>query len=383
MHKFRGRQSALQEAEALQKQVAEAAQASGLSPSALASDLAFIRAVTDFSDIMRLAKTDQGFRPAASDKARNIFMYTMPVTISPVHMMKATATMPCTPREFLQWLELENRPVWDDHFITGSILGETPSFLKAMELAYPPRRSTAAGNDAVTPQGAQVSATGGAATPAVSKKSLDVKSLSNVDELASKTRPPSQGPAVSSQGTSVADVDTVSNAGSELHGAHLSSLNGRPSVWLKHMAWKSPVPLLVQRRDFEFIAAEHTLPDGTAVLKAMSPQIGRVRSPVHGFVRGVIEVSGFVAEPVGKNQCRVTYVALVDPMGLVPPPVVNAVVGKQTSTLAQLQHAMSQGRPKPVQSTPGKSHHVQSPDKVAPSKAQDSTSLAGRLRAHL
>ena len=222
-----------------------------------ACDAAVIAAVSDFSDIIALAKDDTGFKQAAVDKQRNISMFTKPVAESPIHMMKARAVMPCGPKDLLGYLELDRRQMWDDHFIRGHVLNE--------------------------------STTG---APAEDASSL--------------------------------------------------VMGGPANVWFKYMAFKSPMPVVVQKRDFELVVGEQLLKDGTAVLKALSPPMGRCHPQENGFVRGVIEISGFVAEPIGKHSCRVTYVALVDPKGMVPPVAVNILVGKQTATLAQMQRVIGE-----------------------------------------
>ena len=52
---------------------------------------------------------------------RKIFMFTKPVTSSPIHMMKANVRMPCTPKAFLRYLEMDVRCLWDDLFLVGQV----------------------------------------------------------------------------------------------------------------------------------------------------------------------------------------------------------------------------------------------------------------------
>lgn len=137
-----------------------------------------------------------------------------------------------------------------------------------------------------------------------------------------------------------------------LHGRVVRRLG--PLTVLKYLAFRSPMPF-VQARDFELVVSQKELPDGRALVKALSPPMGTALGLDPRFVRGNILLSGFVAAPlpsagsasapslvVGQSsdepsRCRVTYVALINPMGLVPAMLVNVVIGKQTTTMAGMQ----------------------------------------------
>ena len=78
--------------------------------------------VRDHSDVLALAAPDHpGFTEASADANAGIHMSTMAVKSCPVHMMKARAVMPCASRDFLEYLELDARARWDDHYIRGHV----------------------------------------------------------------------------------------------------------------------------------------------------------------------------------------------------------------------------------------------------------------------
>ena len=265
-------------------------------PAGAAVAESLMRVVADNNDILRLAQPEHpGFTVASRDDRARITMLTMPVPGCPIVMMKARAVMPCSPDEFLRYLDFDVRQRWDDHFRTGRVV-------KAM--ALPP--------------------------PAA----------------------PQDGPA--------------NGAGAGVGGDEA----GDRTVLFKYMAFTSPLPVL-RNRDFELAVAEEIHADGTAVLKAVSTPVGflvppppperalratrmmktmlssvkggggAVREDPSMYVRGHIQLSGFVARPAppegGKPCCEVTYIALVNPMGNIPPMFVNAIIGKQTTALKSLQ----------------------------------------------
>lgn len=256
------------------------AAASAVAAALPADDEALAQLALDFSDVTALAGSSEGFKLVSRDSVNGIDMFTRPVASSPVHMMRASVVMPCRAEHFLRYLELDMRAHWDEHFISGQVLRDvTPHALR-------PKNNN---NDS---------------SNSVSRNSNN---------------------------------DSSGNSDTATRGDFVK-------VSMKHIAFLSPIPLL-QNRDFELVVAERVA-NGVATLKAISPPVGHVRPRARGFVRGVIPLSGFVAVPfrfwdpvrgAECDGCRVTYVALVHPMGLVPPMLVNAVVGKQTSGLVQLQ----------------------------------------------
>uniref|UniRef100_A0A7S1KWP0 START domain-containing protein n=1 Tax=Neobodo designis TaxID=312471 RepID=A0A7S1KWP0_NEODS len=79
--------------------------------------------VRDHSDVLALAAPNHpGFTEASTDADAGIRMSTMAVSTCPVNMMKASAVMPCASRDFLEYLELEHRARWDDHYVGGSVV---------------------------------------------------------------------------------------------------------------------------------------------------------------------------------------------------------------------------------------------------------------------
>ncbi|KEG06135.1 hypothetical protein DQ04_15731000 [Trypanosoma grayi] len=109
------------------------------------------------------------------------------------------------------------------------------------------------------------------------------------------------------------------------------------------MAIRSPIPL-VQNRDFEMVVAEEVRNDGTAWVKAFSTPLGYIEplDPQQPkYVRALMLFSGILAQPItgeeGHARCRLSYVALVHPMGLLPSFVVNMVLSAQMNALRKLQ----------------------------------------------
>lgn len=229
----------------------------------------------DFSDIWDLAISPgrhNEFRLSSTDDANQITMHTKAVASSPIHLMKACAVMPCAPRAFLRYLDMDVRSLWDEHFLEGVVLSDTIATVPLTAVAAVPN---------------------------------------------------------SSHTTEAAAADAVT----QVH------------VQMKHVAFASPIPLLLHR-DFELVIGETLRPDGVAILKAFSPPVESVVPARPEYVRGLVSISGFVAVPhryfearLGRkvDGCRVTYIALVHPMGLIPSFLVNTVIGKQTSALKHLQ----------------------------------------------
>lgn len=249
--------------------------------------------------------TAQGFQCVHEDPVHRIQMFTKLLDVSPIQMMKATAVMPCTPAQFLRYLDLDVRRLWDAVFIEGTIVGELPK-------VQSPSTSASASTSSAGPQpaaGATSTSVTGAAAPS----------------------PPSTGQSSSSSSSSSSGVRSR-------------------KIQLKHIAFRSPIPILLNR-DFELVVCEQVHHDGSAILKAISPpRIGTFLPQRREYVRGVVNTSGFVAEPfVYKDEkgntvqgSRICYIALVHPMGLVPTFFVNAVIGKQTNGLLQLLRFMQQ-----------------------------------------
>lgn len=290
----------------------------------------WVRRACDFSDVWDLAMNTpahQGFKLSSSDEVHRITMHTKRVPDSPIHLMKASAVMPCEPRAFLRYLDMDVRSLWDEHFLEGVVLHDAMTNAdmdKVPPPKYPSSRTTKTRKEKVdmehiTAGSAQVTSNGSSRDGGFGVGDDD-------DEKDQREMQSASG----GQG---------SGSGGTIDG------KGQVHVQGKHIAFASPIPLLLHR-DFELIIAEWLRPDGVAVLKAISPPTGTLVPVRSDYVRGVVQISGFVAVPCRYYEprlrrkvdgCRVTYVALVHPMGLIPPLVVNIVVGKQTSTLVRLQ----------------------------------------------
>lgn len=255
----------------------------------------------DFTDIYDLATNpNHAFRLVSQDEAHRVYMHTKKVATSPIHMMKACAVMPCSPKDFLRYLDMDVRALWDDHFVEGVVVKEISA----------------------TSRSTILTSTGGSAKHNARSSSPGVGASSSSSSINAPAHPP-----LSSSSTPPRPM--------------------RVKVQLKHIGFLSPIPLLANR-DFELIIAEAITDNGVALLKAFSPPVGTVVPLRQGeYIRGIVSMSGFVAEPhvysdrrpphVAVSGCKITYIALVHPMGLIPPLVVNTVVGKQTAALVQLQ----------------------------------------------
>jgi hypothetical protein len=253
----------------------------------------WITKACSFQDVIDLARSREGFRLASSDDKHQIRMFTKAVPESPIQLMKASTVMPCTPRDFLRYLDMDVRSLWDEHFVEGVVVREL-----------------------------------------------------------TREAPPQQ-----QHSTSLATGASTSAASSCV----CRSGGGKVKVQLKHIGFLSPIPFL-QNRDFELVIAERYCPEcKVAVLKAFSPPAVGAVVPLRPleYVRGIVGISGFLAEPLRYREprfqhaevdgCRVTYIALVHPMGLIPPFLVNQVVGKQTSAMVLLQDFIASNSLKDLQ----------------------------------
>jgi hypothetical protein len=262
----------------------------------------WITKACSFQDVIDLARSREGFRLASSDDKHQIRMFTKVVPESPIQLMKASTVMPCTPRDFLRYLDMDVRSLWDEHFVEGVVVRE-------LTREAPPQQQQQQQHD-----------------------------IRNVGSTSSATA-----------STSAASSCVCRSGG------------GKVKVQLKHIGFLSPIPFL-QNRDFELVIAERYCPEcKVAVLKAFSPPAVGAVVPLRPseYVRGIVGISGFLAEPLRYREprfqhaevdgCRVTYVALVHPMGLIPPFLVNQVVGKQTSAMVLLQDFIASNSLKDLQ----------------------------------
>jgi len=106
----------------------------------------------------------------------------------------------------------------------------------------------------------------------------------------------------------------------------------------RYMAFRSPSPLL-SPRDFEVFTSELTAANGTALVRTVSVPAAQQRvGASQSYVRGEVTLAGFVAVPKGVKGCRVTYVALVDPKGWVPPVLLNMLQSRQLESMIKLRN---------------------------------------------
>lgn len=258
------------------------------------------------------------FRKIAEDAHTGVRLYSTPVEHCPIHLMRATAIMPCAPRTILQYMENEVRPKWDRSIDQSRILREL--------------------------------------------------------------RPP---PAAAEMQTMTAALRTTPRPSTAPPAEPFAFRPGQRRVALHYLGVRSPV-FLVQDRDLELVVAEEVREDGSVFMKAFSPPMGYARplDPAQQrYVRAVLLLSGVIARPVQRSAtqpdcladgrrlppslrtgppaaayCRVEYMGLLDPMGLLPPVLVNMVISAQVGTLKRLQQYICKHpvpRPLPGSTGPG------------------------------
>ncbi|KAH9597256.1 START domain [Trypanosoma melophagium] len=238
------------------------------------------RKAVDFTDVERIllaTAEESGFRCITQDTTCDITLYSRPVENCPVHLMRAEAFLPCPPTQVLAYLDVPTRREWDDHIAE----------LRSLRTLQRPRSL-------------------------VKESNSDMKDVVGETEHRLRVLQP-----------------------------------GQRRVALHYMAIRSPIPL-VQNRDFELVVSEEVRRDGTAWVKAFSTPLGYIEplDPKQSkYVRGLMLFSGVLAKPMinaeGQEKCRLSYVALVHPMGLIPSVLVNMVLGAQLSALRKLQKFIS------------------------------------------
>jgi hypothetical protein len=307
------------------------------------------------------------FRCIGADPDTGISIYSAPVEDCPMHLMRAYAILPCAPRDVLQYMDNDVRPMWDTYIRRSAMLRELP----------PPETAAQA---AATYQLSSSIGTAGAGVGHRSPTSLSARSSL---QQAAPTAP-----------STVALPTTRSKC--------FSYQPGERRVAIHYLETRSPVPF-VQDRDLELVVAEEVLPDGTAYSKALSTPFG-YHMPLDPqqsrYVRAVVLLSGLVARPLepavveqvlppvlrrhrdtllrkhtkqrgssigfpqGQPQqqppppppsppsyCVLEYVGLVHPMGLLPAVLVNIVISAQLNAIRKMQafiagHPMSTLRPR-------------------------------------
>eukprot|EP00759_Apiculatamorpha_spiralis_P054168 PhF_6_TR6864/c0_g1_i3/m.9883 len=105
---------------------------------------------------------------------------------------------------------------------------------------------------------------------------------------------------------------------------------------LRYMAFRSP-SIALKSRDFHVRTTEVVSSDGVAYVRTVSEPSGSDSSTATSpssseYVRGEVVLAGFVAVPT-KVGCSVTYVALIDPKGWIPPQLVNSLQHKQFDSM--------------------------------------------------
>ncbi|CBZ27480.1 conserved hypothetical protein [Leishmania mexicana MHOM/GT/2001/U1103] len=329
------------------------------------------------------------FRCIAADSDTGISVYSTPVEDCPMHLMRAYAVLPCSPRDVLQYMDNDIRPRWDSHLRRSALLRELtpPEQTKAVERQY--RLSTSIG-------------TAGAAVSQRSPTSLSAQSRGALRQRASSPRTTD---AIRAATGSAAVSDPATAAASSP--TAFKYLPGQRRVGIHYLETRSPVPF-VQDRDFEIVVAEEVRPDGTTYMKAFSTPLGYHMPLVphqSRYVRAVVLLSGMVARPldtarveevlppvllrhyqaaaqhrgievastatrkpsatsttvsgdaansaVPHQYCVVEYVGLVHPMGLLPAVLVNMIISAQLNAMRKMQafimqHPMSTLRPRSV-----------------------------------
>ena len=310
------------------------------------------------------------FRCIAADADTGISIYSAAVEDCPMHLMRAYAILPCAPRDVLQYMDNDVRPMWDTYIRRSAMLRELP----------PPELAAAAA--ATHPLTTSIGASGAA----VGRRSLT--SLAAHAQASAATSSPPLKPRT------VGAVRAASG---------FAYQPGQRRVAIHYLETRSPVPF-VQDRDFELVVAEEVRADGTAYSKALSTPFG-YHMPLDPqqsrYVRAVVLLSGMVARtleaavveevlppmlkrhrasqlmnakskssvkgtthtppsppsPPPTEYCVLEYIGLVHPMGMLPAVLVNVVISAQLNAMRKMQafiaqHPMSTLRPRVLATSP-------------------------------
>jgi len=116
-------------------------------------------------------------------------------------------------------------------------------------------------------------------------------------------------------------------------GRELEKLSEQQSIY--YAAYSSGVPMVIGR-DFTFLETREMFPDGSYVCVGVSVEHALAPS-ASGYVRGSMLPSGWILKPLKGNEWDVFYIAQINPMGWLPPSVVNAVCGDAALSIAALR----------------------------------------------
>ncbi|GET88995.1 hypothetical protein, conserved [Leishmania tarentolae] len=333
------------------------------------------------------------FRCIAADSDTGISVFSTPVEDCPMHLMRAYAVLPCSPREVLQYMGNDIRPRWDSYLRRSALLRELtpPEQTKAVERQYPLSSSIGTAGTAVVQR---------------SPTSLSAQSRGALHQPASSSPCTTDGTGGCGGRTAALGPAIAAHSSS----AAFEYLPGQRRVAIHYLETRSPVPF-VQDRDFEIVVAEEVRSDDTAYMKAFSTPLG-YHMPLGPrqtrYVRAVVLLSGMVARPLDaatveevlppvllrhrqaaaqqiskelagiakknpsasttvpgdtascaagaaalRQYCVVEYVGLVHPMGLLPGVLVNMIISAQLNAMRKMQafialHPMSTLRPRSV-----------------------------------
>ncbi|CCW62581.1 unnamed protein product [Phytomonas sp. EM1] len=305
------------------------------------------------------------FRRIASNNHTGVEIFSAAVEGCPIHLMRASAIMPCSPADLLKYMDSDIRPAWDSHLRSSRIVRR----LKP----HPPGAACGGTGPAHAQQTSLIAVLPAEATAPV-ETSLS-HSLSN-------TRPAPGGLSQTSVVGREHPIDPSKQArcvppmrpcGVDAEDS-FQYRPGQHRVAVHYMEVKSPIPLM-QDRDLELLVCEAVTQNGCAVVKAFSTPMGKVvpMDPTQTrYVRAVVLLSGIVAQPLPlgqvdiatslppslrvvakrdledgnsgarKEYCVIEYLGLVHPMGLIPPVITNMVISAQVGVLEGLQRHIAE-----------------------------------------
>ena len=121
-----------------------------------AIDQALAAAALDFSDVLYYSSPEAcgGFKRVAEERRRSISVFSRAMQCSPINMMRATVVMPCSPAEFVRYMEPDARVLWDEHYKYGRLI-------RRVKPLPPPSASASAAGPSPSTASAPATAAGG------------------------------------------------------------------------------------------------------------------------------------------------------------------------------------------------------------------------------
>jgi len=107
-----------------------------------------------------------------------------------------------------------------------------------------------------------------------------------------------------------------------------------------HFQFKAPFP--VTNRDFCLFGVVKKFEDNSFVQVSDSIQHAAVPEE-HGFVRGVLRSSGYLARPGENGTTKVFYIVQIDPMGKIPKAIINMTANDRPLSLKAIRSYMEDG----------------------------------------